>query len=174
MTSAHAQDVAGNDPMVTFVIAPRPTPHAAAGRSARRVRCGGSGLVVSRSLGFAHARRFPQASAACPGTIRLPDEVRVFEVASLACFAVFFITFAFRILAEVSERFALEVMGGVVAVCVLAFVTADFLSGLVHFLCDNLGSPDYRRHALSGWERRKPGSLPAQGIALRGPRSHTR
>ena len=76
------------------------------------------------------------------GRYDYPTKFRVFEVASVACFAVFFVAFGFRILAEVSDRFALEVMGGVVAVCVLAFVTADFLSGLVHFLCDNLGSPD--------------------------------
>ncbi len=65
----------------------------------------------------------------------------MFEVVSVACFAVFFVVFGVRIVAVVGERLALEVLAGLFAVCVLAFITADFLSGLVHFLCDNLGSP---------------------------------
>lgn len=76
------------------------------------------------------------------GRYDYPTKFRVFEVLSLACFVVFFVVFGLRILNEVSQRFAVEVIGGILVVGFLAFVTADFLSGLVHFLCDNLGTPD--------------------------------
>ena len=76
------------------------------------------------------------------GRYDYPTKFRVFEVVSIAFFAVCFVVFGLRILNEVSDRFAVEVIGGVLVVSFLAFVTADFLSGLVHFLCDNLGAPD--------------------------------
>jgi TMEM189-like protein len=76
------------------------------------------------------------------GRYDYPTNFRLFEVASLACFAVFFVVFGQRILSELGERFAIAAIGGVVLVGVLAFLAADFLSGLVHFLCDNLGTPD--------------------------------
>jgi hypothetical protein len=76
------------------------------------------------------------------GRYDYPTKFRLFEVVSLVCFAAFFVTFGLRILSEVTDRFAVEVVAGILAVCFLAFVTADFMSGLVHFLCDNLGSPD--------------------------------
>jgi hypothetical protein len=76
------------------------------------------------------------------GRYDYPTKFRLFEVVSLGFFAVFFAVFGARIAAEVGDRLALEVVGGIVLAVVLAFLTADFLSGLVHFLCDNLGTPN--------------------------------
>ena len=76
------------------------------------------------------------------GRYEYPTKFRLFEVVSLAVFAVFFAIFVARIVGAIGDRMALEVAGGIVVAGALAFLVADFLSGLVHFLCDNLGSPE--------------------------------
>jgi hypothetical protein len=75
------------------------------------------------------------------GRYDYPTRHRLFEVFSLAVFAVFAVVLATKIVAETLDRFDAFVLLGVMAASLLAFATADFLSGLVHFLCDNLGSP---------------------------------
>lgn len=50
--------------------------------------------------------------------------------------------FAVRIGRAITHRFSAVVAGRVVVAVALALVVADFLSGLVHFLCDNFGSPE--------------------------------
>jgi hypothetical protein len=75
------------------------------------------------------------------GRYDYPTKFRVFEVASLVCFAVFGSVFAARTSGAVLDRLEVEVAVGVGLAALGAFLLADFLSGLVHFLCDNLGSP---------------------------------
>ncbi len=71
-----------------------------------------------------------------------PVSFRVLEVAGLiGCVAMGTLllrrlVLAFDALPSLGEATALA------AVALAAFVTGDLLSGLVHFLCDNLGSPD--------------------------------
>ena len=76
------------------------------------------------------------------GTYNYPTRFRVFEVGSLLLFLGAALVFIRRLATEFVDRFSVGVIGLVAVASVLAFVIADFLSGLVHFLCDNLGSPD--------------------------------
>ena len=75
------------------------------------------------------------------GRYDYPTHFRIFEVASLAVFAAFAAVFVARIAGAIADRLAVELVAGIVVAAVVAFLLADFLSGLVHFLCDNLGSP---------------------------------
>ena len=76
------------------------------------------------------------------GRYDYPTAYRLFEVASLVTFVGFGAIFTQRFGAELSDRFEVRVTVGVAVAAFLAYTTADFLTGLVHFLCDNLGSPD--------------------------------
>ena len=62
-------------------------------------------------------------------------------MANLGLFVGFGSVFAARIGRAITERFSAAVAGRVIVAAALALVVADFLSGLVHFLCDNFGSP---------------------------------
>ena len=84
----------------------------------------------------------PRALARRPlGRYDYPTRFRVFEVASLAVFAVFASWFAWRIVVALREGAGAAGVPGVLLAAIAAYLTADFLSGLVHFLCDTLGSP---------------------------------
>jgi plasmanylethanolamine desaturase len=74
------------------------------------------------------------------GRYDYPTRFRVLEVASLAVFTAAGVLYTDRLLVASPE---LGRVGFLVlpALAVMALVVADFLSGLVHFLCDNLGSP---------------------------------
>jgi hypothetical protein len=75
------------------------------------------------------------------GRYDYPTRFRVFEVASLLVFGVFAVWFAWRIGAALLGGAGAAVLPGALVAAVAAYLTADFLSGLVHFLCDTLGSP---------------------------------
>ena len=76
------------------------------------------------------------------GRYDYPTSYRMFEVVSLVVFVIFGGFFARKLGHELTDRLNGGVAIGVIAVMLLAYATADFLTGLVHFLCDNLGSPD--------------------------------
>ena len=70
-----------------------------------------------------------------------PMRDRVFELASVVVFAAVSVRFVGRMRSAFPPLEAL----GVVRLCALAWsalLVADFLSGLVHFMCDNVGSAD--------------------------------
>jgi plasmanylethanolamine desaturase len=71
-----------------------------------------------------------------------PTKFRIFEVGSLVLFSAAAIVFVRRLANEFSDRFSIEVAGLLFGASIAAFFIADFLSGFVHFLCDNLGTPD--------------------------------
>jgi plasmanylethanolamine desaturase len=75
------------------------------------------------------------------GTYDYPTSHRVLEVVSLVAFAVFTSIFSRRVIAEVTNRFSWATALAALAVFFVGYAVADFLSGLVHFLFDNLGSP---------------------------------
>jgi hypothetical protein len=87
------------------------------------------------------SRPIPSPARRALGRYDYPTSHRLFEVVSLVAFATFAALLASRIVTETVSRFDVAVLGGLIAVNLLAFATADFMSGLVHFLCDNLGSP---------------------------------
>ncbi len=75
------------------------------------------------------------------GTYDYPTGHRVLEVVSLAVFFVFSGLFGRRVVSEVLHRFSLTTALAALGAFVLGFGVADFLSGLVHFLFDNIGTP---------------------------------
>lgn len=76
------------------------------------------------------------------GRYSYPTSHRVIEIASVLAFVGFGAVFAGRVVGEVAQ----QLDGATVALTLLgiglAVLVADFLSGLVHALCDNLGSVD--------------------------------
>lgn len=76
------------------------------------------------------------------GRYSYPTSHRVVEIAAVLAFAGFGTVFAVRVIGEALGRPVLVTLAlGLLAIA-LAAVVADFLSGLVHALCDNLGSVD--------------------------------
>lgn len=61
---------------------------------------------------------------------------------SIAVFAVFYAVFGLRAVAAVGDDLDVATVGLTVLAAFLALVLADFLSGIAHALCDNLGSVD--------------------------------
>jgi len=76
------------------------------------------------------------------GRYSYPTSHRVIEILAIVVFVGVAGVFAWRVIAEVIDRLSPGVVLGVLASAFLAFVAADFLSGLVHAICDNLGSVD--------------------------------
>ena len=76
------------------------------------------------------------------GTYSYPTSHRVIEIVSIAVFAVFYAVFGLRAVAAVGDDLDVATVGLTVLAAFLALVLADFLSGMVHALCDNLGSVD--------------------------------
>ncbi|MGD9795468.1 MAG: fatty acid desaturase CarF family protein [Acidimicrobiia bacterium] len=74
------------------------------------------------------------------GRYDYPTKYRAFEVSSLAAFVVFGLVFWVRVGGAAVDRFTASVALGLLGAVALAYFTADFLSGLVHFLCDTYGS----------------------------------
>jgi plasmanylethanolamine desaturase len=76
------------------------------------------------------------------GSFDYPLSHRVLEVVSMLTFTVLSILCVGRVGVEMIERFSWLTAMAVVAASAVGYATADFLSGLVHFLFDNFGSPD--------------------------------
>jgi plasmanylethanolamine desaturase len=76
------------------------------------------------------------------GTYDYPLAHRLLELASVLAFAVFASGFAVRVVRALVTRWSWIVAPAVVVSALLAFALSDLLSGLVHFLFDNFGSPD--------------------------------
>ena len=76
------------------------------------------------------------------GRYDYPVAYRLFEVGSLAVFVTLAVFFLIDLISEGVNRFGIGMLIGVTVAAVLAYAAADFMSGLVHFLCDNFGSPD--------------------------------
>jgi plasmanylethanolamine desaturase len=76
------------------------------------------------------------------GTYDYPTSHRVLEVVSLAAFFGFSLVFGQRVMSEVVHRLSWSTALISVAMFLVGYAVADFLSGLVHFLFDNIGSPD--------------------------------
>lgn len=76
------------------------------------------------------------------GTDSYPASHRVIEIVSIAVFAGFYGVFGLRVAAAVGDSLDVATVGFVVLAAFSALVAADVLSGMVHALCDNLGSVD--------------------------------
>jgi plasmanylethanolamine desaturase len=76
------------------------------------------------------------------GTYDYPTSHRVLEIVALGIFAVLSTLVARRAGAEVIDRFSWFTLLAVLGAFFVGYAVADFLSGLVHFLFDNFGSPD--------------------------------
>jgi ubiquitin-conjugating enzyme E2 variant len=75
------------------------------------------------------------------GSYDYPRSHRVLELASVAVFAVFATAFSVRVGFALSHRFGWLTLPAVLASALAAYAASDLLSGLVHFLFDNFGSP---------------------------------
>lgn len=75
------------------------------------------------------------------GRYDYPLHHRAFEVASLALFAAVGGWFLVRLAGALARTPTPGHVTGIVVAALLAYLAADFLSGLVHFLCDTFGSP---------------------------------
>ncbi len=76
------------------------------------------------------------------GRYAYPTSHRVIELAAVVALTGTAGSLGRRTVAALADRWSSATAMAVAAVGVLAFVLADFLSGLVHSLCDNLGSVD--------------------------------
>jgi plasmanylethanolamine desaturase len=76
------------------------------------------------------------------GTYDYPTSHRVFEFVSVGAFVFFAAAISRRVVVEVADRFSLPVALLIVVLLLAAYALADLLSGIVHFLFDNLGSPE--------------------------------
>lgn len=76
------------------------------------------------------------------GRYSYPTSHRVIEVVAVALFVGFGAVFGFRVVDAIADQLDPATAGLTVLAVFGAVVTADFLSGLVHALCDNLGSVD--------------------------------
>jgi hypothetical protein len=74
------------------------------------------------------------------GRYSYPTAHRVIELVSIVAYVVLMVGFARRVGAELGDRWGVGTALGVVIAGFAGFVGADFASGLVHGLCDNLGS----------------------------------
>jgi len=76
------------------------------------------------------------------GRYSYPTSHRVIELVAMAVYVVAASVLAQRVAVELVDRAGPLTVVGAAAAAFLAFVAADFASGLVHALCDNLGSVD--------------------------------
>jgi plasmanylethanolamine desaturase len=76
------------------------------------------------------------------GSYDYPTSHRVLEVVSMAAFAVLSALCAGRVGVEIVDRFSFLTVLAIVGALLTGYAVADFLSGLVHFLFDNFGSPE--------------------------------
>jgi hypothetical protein len=76
------------------------------------------------------------------GRYSYPTSHRVIELAAIVAFTGSASVFAWRVVAELGRQASPGVVAGVVGAVLAGYVTADLASGLVHALCDNLGSVD--------------------------------
>lgn len=76
------------------------------------------------------------------GRYSYPTSHRVIELLAIVAFVGFEIVFAWRTVDALAERWGIGTALGVAVAAFVAFVAADFLSGVVHGMCDNLGSVD--------------------------------
>lgn len=99
-----------------------------------------SSSVVLRSLGgMDTTTELPRRPL---GRYSYPTSHRVIEIVAVVAYVAFAVAFATRVVGAVSARWGTGTAVGVTVACFAAFVAADFLSGLVHGMCDNLGSVD--------------------------------
>jgi plasmanylethanolamine desaturase len=84
----------------------------------------------------------PEPKRALLGSYNYPTSHRVIEVVSMTAFVVLTALCLSRVGGEVVDRFSWLTAVIVVGASLLGYATADFLSGVVHFLFDNFGSPD--------------------------------
>ena len=76
------------------------------------------------------------------GTYDYPTSHRVFEFVSVGTFVFFAAAISRRVIVEVAARFSLPVALLIVVLLLAAYAVSDLLSGIVHFLLDNFGSPN--------------------------------
>lgn len=76
------------------------------------------------------------------GRYAYPTTHRAIEIGAVALWAGFGAVFATRVVGATVDRLDPATAGRSAVAVLLAVVAADFLSGLVHALCDNLGSVD--------------------------------
>ena len=76
------------------------------------------------------------------GRYSYPTSHRVIEILAIVAFVVVAGMFAERVVGEVLAQDSPVIFLGVAASAFLAYLAADFFSGLVHAVCDNLGSVD--------------------------------
>jgi hypothetical protein len=75
------------------------------------------------------------------GTYDYPRAHRIVEAASVTAFAVFATAFTVNVVQALSHRWSWVTTPAVVLSALGAYAVSDVLSGLVHFLFDNFGSP---------------------------------
>jgi plasmanylethanolamine desaturase len=75
------------------------------------------------------------------GTYDYPRSHRILELVSVAVFGVFAAAFSVRVAQALSHRWGWITLPAVAASAIVAYAVSDLLSGLVHFLFDNFGSP---------------------------------
>jgi plasmanylethanolamine desaturase len=76
------------------------------------------------------------------GRYDYPTSHRAFELISLTVLIVLSVVFARWVVLELGHRWSPFVAAAVFGLAVCAYAVADFLSGVVHFLFDTVGSPD--------------------------------
>lgn len=74
------------------------------------------------------------------GEYSYPTSHRVIELAAIVVWTGCASLLAVRVVAAASDQLSVGVAFGMAASAFAAYLAADFLSGLVHALCDNLGS----------------------------------
>jgi sterol desaturase/sphingolipid hydroxylase (fatty acid hydroxylase superfamily) len=95
-----------------------------------------SGSIGEAGAGANHPRLF--------GRLDYLTSIRIIKVTAFLIAAVFGGVLAGTVVNALARQWSLGPAATALTALVLAFLTADLLSGLVHFLCDNLGSPDTR------------------------------
>ena len=76
------------------------------------------------------------------GRYSYPTSHRVIEILGVGAFVALMAVFLPRVVASVADRWGIGTALGVLVAAFAGFVAADVASGLVHGMCDNLGSID--------------------------------
>jgi plasmanylethanolamine desaturase len=76
------------------------------------------------------------------GTYDYPTSHRVFELVSVGAFIGFAAALARRVAIEFADRLSWSTVLAIAGVLLVAYAVADLVSGIVHYLLDNFGSPD--------------------------------
>ncbi len=76
------------------------------------------------------------------GTYDYPRSHRIFEFASVGVFVFFAAAIIRSVIIEVADRFSFPVALLIVVLLLAAYALSDLLSGIVHFVLDNFGSPE--------------------------------